>query len=388
MSTQKFNLGLDIARGIAALGVFLYHIKDTLGDTIPILAKVAQFGNVGVPLFFVISGYVITSSAESTIQRGDSSNVFLKRRFLRIYPPFWISIVVVVFAPYIVAIISSLKSGHLNLPEPLALSYADWVRLITLTNIFNSANGDLQSQFSHVNAVYWTLAIEFQFYLCMYAALLLRKRFQLVLLLTTAISLLILAMPMQLNAGLFLYYWPAFAVGLALFYITKAGFTIEKLFAHGSKIISLTMILSVFAATIFFSYHGLLPHPHKILFPHTSLGVALLFAFLLWLAMPFEAGLAKAKSGKNLVYKYAVNAGVFLGVISYSLYLLHGKISELPAMLARQIVPMNSVLYPALIVAGTVALSYVFYRYAEKPFMSKNLRGLYESALGNSSSGR
>ena len=48
---------------------------------------------LGVPIFFVISGYCIAASADSSRRKGDSPWTFLKRRFWRIYPPYWASLV-------------------------------------------------------------------------------------------------------------------------------------------------------------------------------------------------------------------------------------------------------------------------------------------------------
>jgi peptidoglycan/LPS O-acetylase OafA/YrhL len=71
-------------------------------------------------MFFVISGYVISASAEATLRRSETAGSFLKRRFMRIFPPFWLSIVVAV--PYLVAAVSSLKSGVFEMPDPRFLA--------------------------------------------------------------------------------------------------------------------------------------------------------------------------------------------------------------------------------------------------------------------------
>jgi len=121
------NLLLDMARGVAALLVFLFHIHGGLKPSMPVLADIVRFGSLGVPLFFVISGYVISASAEATLRKGESAGSFLKRRFLRIFPPFWLSIPVVLAVPYVLAAISALKSGMYEVPEPrfLALGAID-----------------------------------------------------------------------------------------------------------------------------------------------------------------------------------------------------------------------------------------------------------------------
>ena len=85
MKGLSMNLLLDIARGVAALLVFLFHIRDTFSESMPGVAQVVRFGSLGVPLFFVISGYVISASAESTLRGARTAGSFLKRRALRIF---------------------------------------------------------------------------------------------------------------------------------------------------------------------------------------------------------------------------------------------------------------------------------------------------------------
>ena len=226
------NLLLDMARGIAALLVFLFHVRGGLEASMPVLADIVRFGSLGVPLFFVISGYVISASAEATLRKGESAGAFLKRRFLRIFPPFWLSILVVLAVPYLIAAISALKSGMYEMPEPrfLALGAIDWVQLVSLVKVFMAVGDDLQGQFNQVNAVYWTLAIEFQFYLCVYLALLFRAHFRLIIALVSGASLLLLAWPLPLNSGLFIHFWPMFAVGIALQYLARNGWQAARLF--------------------------------------------------------------------------------------------------------------------------------------------------------------
>ncbi len=70
--------------------------------------------------------------------------------------------------------------------------------------VFYPDGGGLSGKFTRLNAVYWTLAIEFQFYLVVMLALVLRKRFYLTLLATTALSLPFLPYPATRNTGIFL----------------------------------------------------------------------------------------------------------------------------------------------------------------------------------------
>lgn len=80
-------------RGIAAVLVLLFHVT---GNTLyhfqhaPFLG-LFQFGEVGVPIFFVISGFIIFHAHRKDL--GDSSRLtrYLWRRTTRIYPAFWVA---------------------------------------------------------------------------------------------------------------------------------------------------------------------------------------------------------------------------------------------------------------------------------------------------------
>ncbi len=149
-------IGLDILRLIAALSVVIYHYADqisvagsdahkfSLGVTAyPELAGFAQFGWMGVPAFFVISGFVISFSA-STATPGS----FVAARILRLAPAVWIC------AP--ISAICILLSGQNGL-------------MSVLGRLFNSmAFFPFGSQ---IDGVYWTLSIEVSFYFTVFVLL-------------------------------------------------------------------------------------------------------------------------------------------------------------------------------------------------------------------------
>ncbi len=124
---------LDIWRGVACLMVVLHHAgfaltwTDTDVEGIEgwlrwgIVAFLRRM-DLGVPLFFVISGYCIGASVDATRRRGSSSLAFLKRRIWRIYPPYWAALLffVGVVAALDVAELSRLHRGEyaLELESP------------------------------------------------------------------------------------------------------------------------------------------------------------------------------------------------------------------------------------------------------------------------------
>ncbi|MGN6086541.1 acyltransferase family protein [Trinickia sp.] len=103
---QTFE-GIQALRAIAALAVVLFHTLSTFDQSrsnLPHWINAAiQKGDVGVDLFFVISGFVITLSAMPGFGRdGESSLAFLIKRFFRIAPAYWaVSIVYIYYFPHI-----------------------------------------------------------------------------------------------------------------------------------------------------------------------------------------------------------------------------------------------------------------------------------------------
>ncbi len=85
-------MSLELGRGIAALLVCLYHYIgynekyfNEVGHTL-----IFSGGNVGVDYFFVLSGFIIYWVHRNDIGVPGRINVFLKKRFFRIFPIFWV----------------------------------------------------------------------------------------------------------------------------------------------------------------------------------------------------------------------------------------------------------------------------------------------------------
>ncbi len=78
---------LNGMRGIAALAVAAMHIQWFLGVLHPIIVSVV------VDFFFVLSGFVIAYSYEADLQRGTSRRDFLLARWIRLYPLFFLGLV-------------------------------------------------------------------------------------------------------------------------------------------------------------------------------------------------------------------------------------------------------------------------------------------------------
>jgi len=99
-------------RGIASMMVVIFHIANLEARTYPdrLLGNFFQLGEAGVDVFFVISGFVM-----STITRGNfgaaSSKIFLLKRIVRIYPIYWFYTSILMFFWLFMPAIMT-RSGH------------------------------------------------------------------------------------------------------------------------------------------------------------------------------------------------------------------------------------------------------------------------------------
>jgi len=93
------NLGLDLLRFLAVFLVIFRHLPGGIGRT-EALAVLFRGGWIGVDLFFVLSGFLISGLLFREHQKTGKLQVahFLIRRGFKIYPPFWILLAVTVVA--------------------------------------------------------------------------------------------------------------------------------------------------------------------------------------------------------------------------------------------------------------------------------------------------
>jgi len=84
---------VEVARGIAAGIVVLFHCARHIDAAyhVPLLTACFKFGDAGVDLFFVISGFVICFVHLDDLGHPETLRRYVIRRFLRIFPLYWIA---------------------------------------------------------------------------------------------------------------------------------------------------------------------------------------------------------------------------------------------------------------------------------------------------------
>lgn len=132
---SKYFPTIDFLRFFAALWVMGDHFFSNTGKAISFW----KYGNLGVPLFFIISGFVIAFSVQ-----GRTLKEFAIMRFLRLYPLFWFACLTTFLITCIV-------------PNGDPVSLKDLLINLTMAGVKGGA-GRL------VDAAYWSLAVEVAFY--------------------------------------------------------------------------------------------------------------------------------------------------------------------------------------------------------------------------------
>ncbi len=373
---MKYTL-LEPLRGLAALWVFTFHFafSEAVRERFPAFHALCKLGDLGVAMFFVISGFCIAASARSTLRKHEPVGRFLYRRIRRIYPPYWFSILVVAALPFVIELMSALKTGLYLPPSGDNVSYGfmhyrpiEWLRVTTLAQVFvpMPAAASLQHKFATINSVYWTLAIEVQFYLVVGVAVWLRPFFSRVLAAVTLLSVPLLFLPSAYVTGLFLPYWPMFAVGVILYYLCEHGYVPSRLFGRSAAAFSAILVLVCGMSLFWYA----LNRP-----PLSPLSFAVCFGVMLYAAEGLEASFRQALSSRFLIMRWLMQLLMTLGAMSYSLYLLHAKLQFLSMQMIRQVFATNTMAHDLSVIVLTMLTCYLFHVLCERPFMgSRDLR--------------
>lgn len=176
---------IQVLRGIAALLVVLFHFRHFVNDLYPLKDlgdKLFLFGEAGVDLFFVISGFIIVFSSKS--REKNTFSEFAIKRFFRLYPIYFL-----VLTFYLI-------------------SYRDEV--FTISNIIKSYllipidfNG--KGPWFGLSTIYtaWTLSYEAYFYMTFSIAIFISHKYRAVVCTAIILSIMIISQ-LYLYDGLFL----------------------------------------------------------------------------------------------------------------------------------------------------------------------------------------
>jgi len=321
MSQKKRFTEIDALRGLAALAVVLFHYtmryEERFGTPSGGFSEVFAFGEYGVQLFFIISGFVIYMS----ILKVKSVSDFAIKRSFRLYPAY-IFAVVLTFTIVSIAPIDQLKID--TMPA-----------LINLT-MFQDFLGA-----PRVDGVYWTLRVELTFYILMG---------------------ILLFFKVEKNVMWIVYSWLAFSVGIQLMHSvidndTSAlirefsissfshmfiiGMMFYSIWQHGGSLRYYAVIALCILYDLFFM------STENALF--TALFVATFFLVI-----------------HNRMQFLGSRVLVFFGTISYPLYLIHQNIGYVIINKMHEL-GFTHPIFTVMIIGATILAAYLIFRYVETP---------------------
>jgi peptidoglycan/LPS O-acetylase OafA/YrhL len=343
IANKRFQF-LDGLRGVAASWVVLIHIhtlvKESISSSFPFLLDfLLSHGEVGVSIFFVLSGFVIAYSIREAPITWSFIGQFFLRRSLRLDPPYWAALIALTGMILFGSIFFNKGGEHLPEGKDFLLN------LFYVQNFFDAPN---------ILPVAWTLCLEFQFYFTLVLGLKIVQFFNQYfrkelfnyngssLLLLNALFLISLVYAADLKAqfpiqGTFIPFWYSFYMGCLLCWVLTRS--IQEHFFY-----------SAMGVMLLFFFCG----DNVQIFTTSMVSLGIFYCI-------------KQNKLHNFLSSFIFQ---YLGRISYSLYLVHWlvgiKFISLISFLFKE-APISPFLLFIISLGVSIGAAEIFYRFVEQP---------------------
>lgn len=345
--------GIQAIRAWAALAVMIFHLGGALAAPkyfeVTQMAFITGFGTNGVLLFFVLSGFIINHVHGQDLGHPERVGRYLFRRFMRIYPTYWVPLVLV--AGF--ALVSGI--GADGMPTDL------WVIAKTML-LLPQDKAVVGGTGAPVLVVAWSLQYEILFYLA-FALCIVQLRLGLIVIAGFMIALIGMQLSgedMRFPAYLSWVDFALFAMGVAASHLTTFRFG-EK----WARLVWLIALCLIGLCWLFQATTGLATNREIHLFDSTSGRLTL--GILAMLIVTSRAMLDMSKPDRDApIIRYVADC-------SYLIYLLHFPIISAACKLALSLGldGMAGAAFASLFaVTGTLALSALLHELVEKPVLS------------------
>ncbi|MDQ3050006.1 MAG: acyltransferase [Bacteroidota bacterium] len=318
-------------RGIAALGVVFFHFGNgTLPTLVPnSFGSFFEWARLGIPGFFIISGFVIPYAMYTAGYSIGSAGRFFLKRMVRMAPPAYISILIIV-AIYLGAVFMNGK--------PIE-------GMIWPGTSFEAIAGNLLFSYSLFNVekfieVYWTLEVEFQFYILIAFLLPLILKYAHNQVLLSLILIAVNATFLFNNDRILFFKYNAFFILGILLFLYRMNLIKRNYFIYASGLTA----IACYAQLGIYS------------------GVASVIGIFTIAFVRFQNPVTN-----------------FLGLISFSLYITHHNSGVVAEFVLRNLSgndpsePVKVLMF--LIYLGiAIAFAWVFYKLVEEPFLRLSKR--------------
>lgn len=324
---------LQAGRALAAAAVAAFHLSLGMGlaryGGKEVFGEYTRLGNRGVDFFFVLSGFIILFAHHEDIDKPSAWGKYVYRRFVRLYPIYWLYTLV------FVALLAILGGTDAKMPT----TFGDWATSLSLVR-FTGGEPPLQ--------VAWTLFHEVAFY-AVFSILIISRRAGFVALgAFMLVAILFYQYPAEGSRSPLNVYTAAynlfFLLGMCSFWLYRRG---------GNGLIEFSIGLFITVAAL-----------RTIPLPHQLSPLLLVFGFSVFLA-----GIAKLEqSGQFKIPLFLA----FIGDASYTIYLTHVSFEGLLLKIAMKISLPHRIGYEStffLVFAGTISLGCVAYYLIERPLL-------------------
>jgi len=343
----KYRGDIDGLRAIAVLSVIIFHIN----------AKWIPGGFLGVDIFFVISGYLITLILTKEVASTNKINItnFYKRRIKRIIP----ALLFVLIPTFIVGLLLFAPDNILSLSKSMIWSFfsAANIYFFSSIDIGYFATGSSELPLLHL----WSLGVEEQFYILWPFVVLFLLRYtgsikkQFIITSILFILSLIWAQSMIVSNHSFAYYmlptraWELLA-GSMVALLVHSGFKPKRI---NSEIMGLLGLVSIILSLIFVTESDPVP------------GIAAL-PVIIGAALLILSGISyRTLVGRFLSFKFFVA----IGLVSYSAYLWHWPVL---AFLRYALIDINVPVAIAVILF-TFLMAMISYFFIETPLRTNSI---------------
>lgn len=333
----KYRADIDGLRAIAVLLVVIYHAFPAL---IP-------GGFVGVDIFFVISGYLITAILKKEMQEGKYSiKEFYRRRIDRLFP----SLLIVMYTAFIFGWFTLFADEFMQMGKEIAggAGFIANIVLYSETGYFNA--NSVTKPFLHL----WSLGIEEQFYLVFPVILFFafRKKLNVTAVVVTLLIISFVLNVISINSNIErTFYLPQYRHWELL-----AG-SLLAIFLHGEKSKSFKstpstiMCLLAVSGFVFASF----TYTPSTIFPGWNAVLPVIASVLIICFAQYSSVFKKILSSKPFV---------FIGLISYPLYLWHWPLLSIAHIINGGTPPTW---FQWVLVAASLALATLTYFFVERP---------------------
>lgn len=340
---------IDLLRFLAALSVVLFHYSFRGGARdgftslqYPALWPAAQYGYLGVNLFFIISGFVVLMSA-----MGSTPKRFAISRLVRLYPAFWFCCLLT----FAVSVLSA---------DPRFV--CTWRRLLPNLTMMHEFLG-----IGHIDGVYWSLTVELRFYFLIMLLLLLGRMGWLGRCLALWLVASVVLGPMGLARGPLRYASRMLFPDYAAYFVAGAGFYLA--YREGWSVRKAGLILASLALAI---HSALRQADQQSAYYGVHFNRVVVVAFIVMFFALFA--LIASKRLTDL----ASPRFVILGALTYPLYLIHQHIGYILFNALRPRVDLHLLFWG--VVALMILAAWAINRGVERP-LAKPFKAWLERVL-------